>query len=135
MLNRFKYIIQTGIQEWWTNFIDWKILSKSKIHKSEVQDKENSDEGNGTQIHSFYTIPLTGLFISFITFLLIDCNICGWTYQKFKNILTMTQSMCFQKFNGLFTRNTLVSAFEATKPNVRGSAIFKIKPILRIPKL
>lgn len=83
-MSRFRYIFETGIQEWWQNFLDWEYLIKTHETTKETQENQQGSSETktlDTQVHSFYIIPLAGLVASTLVFLTIEIKLFGKILQ------------------------------------------------------
>lgn len=93
ILWKAKHLFSSGVLEWWRNFFKWSQLTKQipQITRIETNNPTLASFGisAGTRILSLCFLPLNGIVISIVTFVLFEINFCGNLKVKLSNIFKL----------------------------------------------
>ncbi len=70
-----RYFFQSGISEWWEKFFKWSLMIKANLERQTPSNRLTKQ--SGTLILNLFMIPLFGLLLSILAFLLIEGIIFG----------------------------------------------------------
>ncbi len=89
-----RYFLQSGVSEWWQKFFKWSLMVKANLEKHTQSSRLTKQ--SVTAILNLFIIPLVGLLLSILVFLLIEGTIFRigkFIYRKLA-MLFFTHSSC-----------------------------------------
>lgn len=72
VIMRSKHFFQSGILEWWQKFFNWYLIIKTRSDRIRVEQNAKHEGQSQEGIYLIFLIPVTGLLLSIIVFIIFD---------------------------------------------------------------